>query len=164
MVDDKVRVRGRVHWLVRRRPKPEKTRSARRPQFASPSQTGELNHAPLARRNLFSRKSAPNLQAPVFRYQPPNAAGNRRARKIEDNKSRRVASPVEPLVRPPQRSGLSTFATDRFFQAVLTPGITRPPTKLRLMTGSVSRVGCMPLLDAPLLESKYINAFIYTAS
>src|SRR5215207_7008490 len=28
----------------------------------------------------------------------------------------------------------------------LTPRITRPPARLRLMTGSVSRVGCRPLL------------------
>ena len=60
----------------------------------------------------------------------------------------RVGGRVHALVRPTHSAGVKppAFAARRI-QSVLTPGITRPPATLRLITAGVSRVGCMPLLD-----------------
>jgi hypothetical protein len=126
----------------------------------------EPNHAALARRNRPPLDSARKSFTFEFHYQPPNAAGNAPPRAsimrgyvwavaFSRLLDRPLMSPLNPrdLNTATRTSGLSLFLSE----AVLTPGITRPPARFIYMRAVVSRVGCMPLLGFGLLKYQFIH-------
>ena len=89
-----------------------------------------LAHLPPCRTSEFVPRSAPCLPLPAANYvRPPTIAGGASIRPLRH----RPWPLIQPAVISPRNSNL-------------TPGITRRPTRLMYMRGSVSAVGCMPLL------------------
>ena len=100
-VNDKARVGGRVHWLVRGRHTAEATRSAQPTPSASTPATMELNHARSPHATFRRRDSAPDLSALGSASRRRTPGITRRPERLPEHDKQRVGGRVHAVVRPP---------------------------------------------------------------